>query len=163
MNSYQTKSKGFTLIELLVVIAIIAVLAVIGFAVFSGLSTRGNDARRQADVKAIADALEVKRANVSGGSSVYVSISGADLAGGTIPKEPTTRTEKYCFSEGTASIANPAVADWGGATPVACPTGWANLDSLGSGTLTVAATTTFFRVCTINEAKGAVICYGNRQ
>ncbi len=55
------QTKGFTLIELLVVIAIIAVLAIMGFASFRGFTTRGNDARREADLKSIGDALEANK------------------------------------------------------------------------------------------------------
>ena len=50
--------KGFTLIELMVVIAIISVLAVMGFATFRGLTPRGNDAKRRADIDAINKAFE---------------------------------------------------------------------------------------------------------
>ena len=67
MKKFLPKSikntSGFTLVELLVVVAIIAVLAVIGFAVFSGLTSRGNDARRRADLKSIADAMEAAKEN----------------------------------------------------------------------------------------------------
>ncbi|MBI2040268.1 prepilin-type N-terminal cleavage/methylation domain-containing protein, partial [Candidatus Microgenomates bacterium] len=70
------KSSGFTLIELLVVVAILAVLAVMGFAAFGGLTGRGNDDRRSVDMKAFADAMEVKRAN----NAVYVAISATDFA-----------------------------------------------------------------------------------
>lgn len=144
-------NKGFTLIELLVVIAIISVLAVIGFAAFGGLTTKGNDSRRQADIKSIADALEVKKANNS-----YQTIAATDFATGKFPKEPTTRSEKYCYSDGTAVITNPAV--W--AATDACPANWQNIDGAAP---TVTSGATFFKVCTVNEAKTDVICYGSRQ
>ena len=71
LNFALSKSAfGFTLIELLVVVAIIAVLAIMGFAAFGGLTGKGNDARRLADIKAIASALEVARAKIPG-ASVY--------------------------------------------------------------------------------------------
>lgn len=160
MKKFLPKSvnnpHGFTLIELLIVITILSVLAVIGFAVFNGLAGRGNDSKRQADVKAIADALEVKKSN----NATYQTVTGSDFTGGVVPKEPATRTEKYCYSEGTSVIANPA--DWTGS---ACPNAsWTSLDySSGTGTVTVAATTTFFKVCTVDQAKTTVICFGSRQ
>ncbi len=143
--------RGFTLIELLVVIAIIAVLAVMGFAAFGGLTARGNDDRRRADIKAFGDAMEVKRAS----GTVYVTVAGTDFATGNFPTEPSTRTEKYCYIDGTTAIANPAV--W---TGTACPTGWANVSGVAP---TVAATATFFKFCSENEAKANVICQGSRQ
>lgn len=157
------RGSGFTLIELLVVIAIIAVLAVIGFAAFSGLSTRGNDPRRQADVKAVADAMEVKRANAPAGTATYVALELTDFSGGKVPAEPTVRAEKYCYTDGTAAIANPAA--WSGS---ACPAGGSGSGTgwmvIGGGTLpAVSATATNFKVCTLNEAKTDVICVGNRQ
>lgn len=167
MKKFLPKSannpQGFTLIELLVVISIIAVLSVIGFAVYNGVSKQGNDSRRQADIKAIADALEVKRANTAG-ATAYQTISASDFAGGVIPSEPTTRTEKYCYTDGTATIANPTVGQFTGST---CPnagsgngTGWM---SVSGAAPTVSATATFFRVCTLNEAKTAVSCVGSKQ
>lgn len=51
--------KGFTLIELMVVVSIIAVLAVIGLTVFTGLQRSARDAKRKADIEAIATALEI--------------------------------------------------------------------------------------------------------
>ena len=172
MNS----QKGFTLIELLVVIAIIAVLAVIGFAVFNGLTTRGNDAKRQADLKSIADSLEVDR-----GAVAYIPIDASSFASGAIPIEPSTsRVPKYCFNSGGAAITIPTAASWGGGTPTACPSGWTNLNAVatitpagcsgGAGSPT-GCTATFFKVCTMNEAGSAnttgagaaVICVGSKQ
>lgn len=152
-----SSNKGFTLIELLVAITIISVLAVMGFAAFGGLSGRGNDSRRSADMKAVADALEVKRTN-----ALYQSIALTDFATGKAPTEPTGRTEKYCYVDGAAAIANPIV--WTGS---ACPAsgGWANIDGVVPTVAgcPAACTATFFKVCTVNEAKTAVICYGSRQ
>lgn len=155
MKKFLPNQKGFTLIEILVVVTIIAVLSVIAFAVFSGLGGQGNDARRTADIKALADALEVKQA----ASKTYnaQTIAAADFGTGVFPKEPTSRTVgKYCFSEGAAPIANPA--PWVG---TACPTGWTSLD--GSSTLTTGSTTTNWKFCTLNNGLTAVTCYGNRQ
>lgn len=50
--------SGFTLVELLVVISIIAILSVIGLVIFSGVQKNTRNAKRIADMKAIALALE---------------------------------------------------------------------------------------------------------
>lgn len=146
--------QGFTLIEILVVVTIIAVLSVIAFAVFSGLGGQGNDARRQADIKALADALEVKYA--ANRTYSAQTILASDFGTGIFPKEPTSRgVGKYCFIEGTAAISNPGTWATG-----ACPTNWGNLDS--SISLVTSTGTTTWKFCTMNQAAAAVICYGNR-
>lgn len=53
------KYSGFTLIELLVVIAIIGLLTTISVIAFSRMRSQARDARRLADVKQIATALEM--------------------------------------------------------------------------------------------------------
>ena len=155
MKKLLPTSKGFTLIELLVVITIIAVLAVMGFAVFSGLTAKGNDARRSADMKAFADAMEVTRANTS--ANTYTAPAATDFSGGAFPKEPTSRVEKYCYLDSTtAAVGNMAVTSGS-----ACAIGWANVDGVAP---TVTAGATFFRFCTMNDkAPFAVICQGSRQ
>src|SRR3989344_9705144 len=90
--------QGFTLIELLVVISIIAVLAVIAAAIYSGVQTRARDARSQADIGAIAGALE---ANKTANSNTYNVLAGTQFSGGTIPADTTTA--KYCAATSTTS------------------------------------------------------------
>lgn len=55
----HTKTRGFTLIELLVVIAIIGMLSTVVLASLNGARAKARDARRIADLKQIAAALEV--------------------------------------------------------------------------------------------------------
>ncbi len=49
---------GFTLIELLVVVTILAVLSLAGMAAFRNAAGNARDARRKADVDAVAKAME---------------------------------------------------------------------------------------------------------
>ena len=60
--------KGFTLIELLVVIAIIGILATIIVASFTSAQQRGRDSRRKADLDAVKKALELAKADCTGGA-----------------------------------------------------------------------------------------------
>ncbi len=167
MKKYLPQSLGFTLIELLVVIAIIAVLAVMGFAAYTGLTNRGNDARRVADMKAFADAMEVKR----GTSANYSTnaLAATDFSTGAFPVEPVTgRAAKYCYQDSTTTpVANPSVANWGTLNAAGCPTApgtWVTANGVGPS---VTAGALYFKFCTINEANqgagGAVICQGSRQ
>ncbi len=59
MNINVASKKGFTIIELLVVVAIIALIAAGLFVLFSGPRANSRDARREADMKQIQNALNL--------------------------------------------------------------------------------------------------------
>lgn len=99
-------SKGFTLIELLIVVTILGILALIGVAAFRGLQGRGNDEKRNADLNAIASALEVNRV-----AGKYVGLADSQFASGKIPTDPIS-TRHYCISHNTAGTAISKPAAW---------------------------------------------------
>lgn len=145
--------QGFTLIELLVVITIIAVLAAIGFAAFRGLTGRGNNARIQADLKAIADAYEVRRSAPGIANYGGLALAVDDFSGGVIPFNPITG-RVYCIRTGIAAIANAAPADVG----ASCVIPWVVVS-----TTALPAGETFFKVCAQDSAGLAVSCVGSKQ
>lgn len=81
------KASGFTLVELLVVISIITILSVIGVTVFSGIQKNARDAKRKADVEAIAKAME-SRFDSANSSGSYGVPQDSWFASGSIPKDP---------------------------------------------------------------------------
>lgn len=58
LNSEQRTQTGFTLIEILVVIVIIGILSTIGLGAFRSSQVKSRDARRRADLRHVAEALE---------------------------------------------------------------------------------------------------------
>jgi prepilin-type N-terminal cleavage/methylation domain-containing protein len=115
-------TKGFTLVELLVVITVIAILSIIGLTVFSGLQKSARDAKRRADVDAIAKALEIKYA-----VGVYTMVVGTDFAAGAVPTDP----------QGTAGYTYNTVIPAGGASYTVC----AHLEKTGTGNSTTSTGT----------------------
>ena len=158
-KSLFNSKKGFTLIELLVVIAIIAVLAVMGFAAFSGLTSRGNDGRRQADVKAIADAYEVKKtATVANYGTLALTVN--DFSGGAIPVDPISTKGSYCIaSSTTAAINNATISATDGIDATGCHGAtWTAVSTTG-----LPANTTYFKICAANQTNTATFCAGSKQ
>lgn len=79
------KEFGFTLLELMVAIAIVAVLATIGFTLFQGAQAQARDAKRKADIDAIAQVLE-NNFNPFQGS--YPSPPSDQFSSGARPVDP---------------------------------------------------------------------------
>lgn len=74
MFKQKVSQLGFTLIELMVVVAIIGVLMSAGILAFSNAQQNARDARRRADIDAIAKALEQYYQN---NNFVYPATAGA--------------------------------------------------------------------------------------
>lgn len=104
-NQNPGSGKGFTLVELLVVIAIIAILAAVGLTIFSGTQKNARDARRKADIDAIAQALETNKITTG-----YVVLATAQFAGGSIPADSGNNGVTYVAATSSAAL----------------PTTWAN-------------------------------------
>jgi len=73
------RKKAFTLIELMVIVAVIATLATLGVTNFTESTKKARDAKRMADIQAVAKALETCYDISSGiyGANVGGFISGA--------------------------------------------------------------------------------------
>lgn len=140
--------EGFTLVELLVVVAIIAILSVIGLTIFTSAQSNARDARRKADIDAIANAIEVSRTP----GKVYYTAgpTGNQFSGGVIPSDST---RPYCISQGTTST--PPIDATG--TWTTCPSGWSTPQTATWGTSVMT-----FKVCASLES-GSVYCKPSSQ
>ncbi len=125
VKKLKQNQKGFTLIELLVVIAIIGLLASVVLLALNSARQKSRDAKRLADVRQIATALELYYDAAVGGTNGYPGTAGytAGLAPtymGAIPSYPTPvdggcGTATYAYTS-TASSSYQVVFCLGGAT-----------------------------------------------
>jgi prepilin-type N-terminal cleavage/methylation domain-containing protein len=154
---FSTK-KGFTLVELMIVVAIIAVLSVIGVTVFSGIQKDSRDARRRADIDAIASAMEANYGKTTAGQ--YNAMAATFFASNAIPSDPTSTSVapdsacpgvcKYCVLQGLAQQTAAACSIASTAVAVGAPAG-------GSAN-------PYWMVCSnLEKTAGTFYCRGNQQ
>lgn len=77
--------QGFTLIELLVAISILAILSMIGIVGFTSTQKNARDAKRKADIDAMAAAME---ANYITGTGYATVLAASWFAGSATPVNP---------------------------------------------------------------------------
>ncbi len=107
---FLPKEKGFTLVELLIVVVIIAVLSAVGMAVFGSQQPKSRDARRKADINAIADAMEANY-DKEDSPGKYSSLAVSFFSNTQIPTDPLDGKStacngnycEYCYTEGTTA------------------------------------------------------------
>lgn len=145
--SKKNKKNGFTLIELMVVVAIIAILSVVGMAVFSSVQQGARNARRRADLDAIAKALEVNK-----GPTGYQLLLDSQFANGSIPVVDS-QGNQYCIGyDNNPVTSTPGV--WTGNCP---GPNWVVLSGNPVGE------PAYWKVCAVLENPSAVYCTNNAQ
>lgn len=160
MNLPRVKTSGFTLVELMIVVAIIAVLSVIGVTIFSGIQKDSRDARRRADVDAMATAMEANYGKAPAVAGQYGAMAAAFFADGTLPVDPTgtnVATDaqcpgvcKYCVRQGAAQQ-----------TPGACSIA---TQAVAAGQPTGGGTNQYWMICAnLEKTAGTFYCRGNQQ
>lgn len=164
--------SGFTLVELLVVVAIIAILAIIGAVIFSGVQAKARDAKRQAEIIAIAKAFE---ANKTSGSTSYPAITTAWFAGGVIPSDTYTGATPPVYSiayvDTTSCVVGRATtASWDSSSSNPASSTFTLTPPTGCGTLVIGAVSTApanitsFQICALLESGTTnIFCVPNVQ
>lgn len=110
MKKLKQNQKGFTLIELLVVIAIIGLLASVVLLALNSARQKSRDAKRLADVRQIASALELYFDDAVGGTNGYPTTTAELVTHGSLGSWPTFPTpsdgcvtSSYSYSSSGAS------------------------------------------------------------
>ncbi len=143
-TTFSLHKRGFTLVELLVVISIIAILSVIGMAIFTGVQKSARDAKRKADIDAIAKTMEIHYEGC--GSRTYCGLQASYFGSGAAPVDPGSYV--YCAAWGnTAPVIPPA------SFTTACPSGWSPVSGAGAGGAPQG--NTYWAVCAALENPGS--------
>lgn len=132
----KTFSDGFTLIELLTVMSIIAILAAISIFALAGARESGRDARRKADLEAVAGALELLKSDCNYyPATTDFPTPGSQLTGGScgntniymesVPADPLagqdyTYEALGCGANGCTRFIYWTALEDPGATPAVC-------------------------------------------
>ncbi|OHB22728.1 MAG: hypothetical protein A2939_03905 [Parcubacteria group bacterium RIFCSPLOWO2_01_FULL_48_18] len=92
------KNKGFTLIELLIVISIIGLLSSVVLVGLGSFRSRGRDARRVTDIRAVQNMLELYFTSQNtyptgvsgwtGAGSLTEALTGASIGVSSVPNDP---------------------------------------------------------------------------
>lgn len=118
--SYMKKTtSGFTIVELLIVIVVIGVLAAITIVAYNGMQNRARDAQRLQDIKSIAKALEIYKAQ-TGSYPVAVGSTGQ---GGWEMSVPTAGNSDFLAVLRTSGILSKVPID---------PTNTGDMNTAGS-------------------------------
>lgn len=140
-------SSGFTLVELLIAIAIISIISVVILLVLGDVRQTTRNARRLADIREIASALE-NRKNDEG----YQPLVATDFIGG-IPQDPGKKP--YCFasSNTTTPPASPG-SIWPDGPGDTCspPYSLINITTMFGG-----GTNQSWRVCAVLEGSSSIL------
>ncbi len=86
-----SRQAGFTIVELLIVIVVIGILAAIAIVAYSGIQTRGRDARRSSDISQIKSALELYKVD----NGLYPPACGSDDLGCSVNNLAASLVPKY--------------------------------------------------------------------
>lgn len=130
MFSLKKRSEGFTIVELLIVIVIIGILATLVIVVFTGVTQKARDSKRQTNIAAVDSHLEA-----------YYAQNGA------YPTLAAMQSSSW-VSDNMKGLDPTALQDPKGGTPATGTTGIASADSAtafgydtSAGTCTGTATT----------------------
>lgn len=107
----KKSARGLTLIELMVAVSIIAILSLIGLVAYTDTQKNARNAKRRADITAIANAMEANYGKAV--AAQYNGIADTMFSSGVIPTDPAnTNTTpesacpgvcKYCVRQGAAA------------------------------------------------------------
>ena len=103
------RSRGFTLIELLVVIAIIGLLASIILASLNTARQKGRDSRRVADLKEMANAMELANngtAPTTLGGCTTAGVAASTCTTPDLSKYTDPSTATVCASKSQSTVCN---------------------------------------------------------